>query len=299
MYANADLDNNSGSATNNTNGNSDTQDIVVDQMYAEGPLFGSVSDLGKLHVYSDNTFNTGFMMDDSISGAQFNWKISKNKNANVIANVGRYDFDHAHNTDATKNYAFDGTADFASIEFNYAPKTGLGVLAGYYDLRNIAPRDGVAFSKSQIPTGGTALNTAGNNSGIWVGGLGYTFANNVKLFGVYAKSDLDAVAGYKGDAENKAYDVTLKYGQADMKKAGSWDIYGGYRYLGDAATFHPTYDISARGTKGWHAAIDYTVAQNIITTLEYYKGKTLSADYAGNSSKADYNAIYGRVDFFF
>ena len=30
---------------------------------------------------------------------------------------------------------------------------------------------------------------------------------------------------------------------------------------------------------------------------EYYKGKKLSGDYSGND--ADYNAIYGKVDFFF
>ena len=58
-----------------------------------------------------------------------------------------------------------------------------------------------------------------------------------------------------------------------------------------------TYHISGRDTKGLEIGADYVPDKNILTMLEYYKGKRLSADYGHNP--ADYNGIYFRIEFFF
>ena len=177
-----------------------------------------------------------------------------------------------------------------SIGGHKAKDKGLSALASYYSLQNINPANGSngfsRFAKADA-----------DKTNFWVGGLGYKFDKNVQLFGLYAKSDMDEAANYNGDDQSKAYDVTLKYKGADVTKPGSYDIYATYRYLGQFATIAPTYDISARDTKGWQIGVDYAVASNVMAIVEYYKGKRLSADYNGND--ADYNAIYGRLVFFF
>jgi hypothetical protein len=119
----------------------------------------------------------------------------------------------------------------------------------------------------------------------------------LQLFGIYAKSDMDAYTAYLGDDQSKAYDMTIKYKNASLAQAGSWDIYASYRYLGQFATISPTYHISGRDTKGLEIGADYVPDKNILTMLEYYKGKRLSADYGHNPT--DYNGIYSRIEFFF
>ena len=286
-YSNSNSANNGGSTNGSTA--SDKSDTVVDRIYVQGPLFGATAKLGKLPTYSDNTFGTGMIIDDSISGAEFNWSLNKDKSAYAIATIGRYDYNAKVNANNTN--AYDGTGDYDSLEIGYKAKTkGLSGLAGYYSLHNIN-NTGTANNFSSY------AKTNEDKTSFWVGGLGYKFDKNVQLFGIYAKSNMDEKAGYLGDDQSKAYDITLKYKGADITKPGSYDIYAAYRYLGQFATIHPTYDISARGTKGWQIGTDYTVAQNILATVEYYKGKQLFADYSG--SDADYNAIYGRIDFFF
>ncbi len=289
-YSNANSANNGGSTNvTNNNGGTDKSDTVVDRIFVEGPLFGATADIGKLHAYADNTFGSGMIIDDNISGAQFKWNLGKDKNTYVIANAGRYDYNKTANTGETS--AYDGTGNYKSVEFGYAPKKGLSFLAAYYSLANI---ESSTFAKG---INGKMEKTGTDNNNILSAGLGYKFSDKVKLYGLYAKSNVDANSTYKGDSQNKAYDMTLTYGGADLQKAGTWDLYAAYRYLGAFATINPTYDISVRDTKGWQLGTDVVLAQNIEATVEYYKGKKLSGDYSGND--ADYNAIYGALQFFF
>ncbi|WP_196595341.1 S-layer homology domain-containing protein [Pectinatus frisingensis] len=299
-YSNADSANNDGStnngASNNANGGTDKSDTVVDRIYVEGPLFGADTKLGKLDTYSDDTFGSGMIIDDNISGAQFKWNMGKDKTSYVKAVVGRYDFDSASNAASAAHNAYDGTGNYGSFEAGYKPAKGLSAMAGYYTLRNIKNGD---FATGNRGDGTIDTLNKGNsdNDGIWAAGLGYKFDKNVNIYGIYAKSNLDAVTGYKGDAQDKAYDITLSYKGADASKAGSWGLYTAYRYLGQFATINPTYDASTRGTKGWEVGAQYTVAQNILATLRYYDGKDLSNDFSGY--KGDYNKLYGAVEFFF
>jgi len=288
-YSNASSANNGGSTNN---GNSDKSDTTVDKIYAEGPLFGADAKLGKLDTYSDDVFGSGLIMDDNISGAQFKWHVGdKEGNSYVKAVVGRYDFDADSNIGKTD--AFDGTGDYLSLEAGIAPKNSkLSGLLGYYTLRNIDANNAGAFAQG---IDGSMSND--DNTGIWAAGLGYAFDKNVKLYGIYAKSDMDDVAGYAGDDQSKAYDITLAYKGADMTKPGSWGAYTAYRYLGEYATIAPTYDAATRGTKGWEIGANYTVAENIVAIIRYYDGKNLSADYANND--ADFSKVYGEVDFWF
>ena len=289
-FSNIESANNGGStSTSDTNGGSDKSNTVIDRIYAEGPLFGADAKLGKLDTYSDDVFGTGMIIDDSISGAQFNWHIGdKAGKSYVKAVVGRYDYNSSANAASAANDAYDGTGDYMSLEVGLAPKDSkLSGIVGYTGFKNLDANGGGKFSTSSTD----------DSTNIWIAGAGYQFDKNVKLFGLYAKSSMDEIASYTGDDQSKAYDITLNYKGAKLDKPGSWGVYTAYRYLGEYATIHPTYDASARGTKGWEIGATYTVAQNILATLRYYDGKKLSVD-SGNND-ADYNAIYGRIEFFF
>uniref|UniRef100_UPI0018C45A6A S-layer homology domain-containing protein n=1 Tax=Pectinatus frisingensis TaxID=865 RepID=UPI0018C45A6A len=288
-YSNSASANNGGS-TNGSNA-SDKSDTTVDRIYVEGPLFGADTKLGKLDTYSDDVMGSGMIIDDNISGAQFKWNLGKNKSSYVKAVVGRYDFDPDANVGRSTSY--DGTGDYAAFEVGYKPADkGLSGVAGYYSLRNI-DRD-TTSGKAQL----SDYQKAGSdNDNIWSAGLGYKFDKNFNIYGVYAKSNLDAITGYKGDDQDKAYDITLAYKGADSAKAGTWGLYTAYRYLGEFATIAPTYDAAQRGYKGWEVGGQWTVAQNILTSLRYFKGKDLGNDSAGQD--ADFNRIYGSVEFFF
>lgn len=296
-FSDSDLANNGGSTNGSTA--SDKSDTVIDRIYAEGPLFGATAKLGKLDTYSDDVMGSGMIMDDNISGAQFKWHVGdKNGNSYVKAVVGRYDYDAAKN--AVSNKAFDGTGDYASLEVGLAPKDSklTGVL-GYYSMSNMDARRGSAvFSASQKDsTTDLAAADADDSSKIWSVGAGYKFDKNVNMYAVYSKSSMDDSSAYLGDDQSKAYDITLNYKGADMTKPGSWGLYTAYRYLGDAATVHTTYDGAQRGYKGWEIGGQLTVAENIVTTLRYFNGKELAEDY-GNQD-ANFNRIYGSVEFFF
>ncbi|WP_432748508.1 S-layer homology domain-containing protein [Pectinatus frisingensis] len=287
-YSNSDSANNGGSTNN---GDSDKSDTTVDRIYVEGPLFGADTKLGKLDTYSDDALGSGMIIDDNISGAQFKWNLGKNKDTYVKTAVGRYDYD----SEANKTTAYDGTGDYAALEVGHAAQEkGLSAVAGYYTLRNI-DRNAAKFAVDE--NGDSIAKTGSDKTGIWSAGLGYKFNKDFNLYGVYAKSDLDAVSTYKGDDQSKAYDITLAYKGADSAKAGTWGLYTAYRYLGQFATIAPTYDAAQRGYKGWEVGGQWTVAQNILTSLRYFKGKDLANDYAGQD--ADFNRIYGSVEFFF
>ncbi len=136
-----------------------------------------------------------------------------------------------------------------------------------------------------------------SNDNIWSVGAGYKFDNNVNMYAVYAKSNLDAPSTYLGDDQSKAYDITVNYKGVNPQKAGSWGAHVAYRYLGSFATIDPTYNGAQRGTKGWEIGTDYAVASNIIASLVYFDGKTLATDFGNND--ADYTKLYGNIKFMF
>ena len=291
-YNNASSSSNGGSVNgNDTNGGTDKSNTVVDQIYAQGPLFGATAKLGKLDTYSDDVMGSGLIMDDNISGAQFKWHVGdKDGNSYVKAVAGRYDFDSDSNKAYASDNVYDGTGDYFSFEVGIAPKNSkLSGLLGYYTLRNV---EAGSFASDYA---GASM-TDEDNTGIWAAGLGYQFDKNVKLYGIYAKSDMDEVASYTGDAQDKSYDIQLAYKGADMTKKGSWGAYAAYRYLGEFASIAPTYDAATRGTKGWEIGANYTVAENIVATIRYYDGKNLSAS---NATDDDFSKVYGEVDFWF
>lgn len=171
-------------------------------------------------------------------------------------------------------------------------------LAGYYTFRNLNRthdyQNGEADSHATISD---YQENSDANSNIWSAGLGYKFDKNVNLYGIYAKSNMDAFKEYIGDSQNKAYDITLQYKGAKLDQAGSYGLYVAYRYLGEFATLDPTYDSARRGYKGIDVGARWTVAKNILTSLYYFKGKDLSAKY--NEINDNFNRIYGSIEFFF
>ena len=88
-------------------------------------------------------------------------------------------------------------------------------------------------------------------------------------------------------------------GEGDEGDKGAYDVYAAYRYLGNYATFSPTWagDGSAvYGAKGWEIGTNVTFMKNMVARLSYFDGKYISKNY--NDGK-DVNQVFGEVDIFF
>ncbi|WP_196594096.1 putative porin [Pectinatus sottacetonis] len=297
----------------NARHSNDATSAEVDRLYVEGPLFGATADLGKSPVLSGSTtgIGNGMVIDDRMSGAQFTW--GANKDVKVNAGFGKYNNDNRNTTgllakDSEYNKvgydddqaSGDYEGKYGQFEVGYAPKDSkLSAVAGFYTVRKIQSIGKDLGTASGVEA---LADSKDANQNIWSAGLGYKFDKNVNLYGVYAHGDVDkfdnngTLSKYL-EGQNKAYDVTLAYKGADASKAGSWGMYTAYRYLGMGATIDPTYDGAQRGTKGWEVGANYAVAQNVLATVLYFDGKNIGLDNTDQS--ADYNKLFGQVEFFF
>ncbi len=299
-YGNANTGNDGGAGYS-----ADQDGVRVTQMNVQGNFGKTAVTAGKYEAFSDNTLGSGMVNDTYVSGIQLVQPMGKDMSLTLSGS--KIDLDAEENAQTVNNNkGTNGTGTFASAELGYAPANSkFKAIAGYYTLRGTKD---AAFTSFINATGdattkpaGAALTTSEANGNvsdnIWSAGMGYQFNKNVGMYGIYAKSNLDSAKGYKGDDQSKAYDITVSYKGADKTVPGSWGAYVAYRYLGAYASIDPTYDINLSNTKAWTIGTTYTIAQNVQTTLEYAKGKTLSNNFGGND--ADYNALYGAVDFYF
>ena len=91
---------------------------------------------------------------------------------------------------------------------------------------------------------------------------------------------------------DKAGSVELQYKGADLKDAGSWGAYLGYRHLGENVTIETAYDDADAGQKGLVAGIEYVFAQNLVGSLLYFDGKDMKTD-------TDADTVYTSLKFKF
>ena len=257
-------------AANDTKDN----DATVDRAYVNGPLFGTNFTAGKFGVFAAQ----GLYLDDRMTGAQ---AVFGSDVFTTTVYGGRYDSDPTHNYDYKGN-AKDITAELYGVQFDYAPTDKLALNAGYTQLTGIDKNE--VNSDGTTKVGDSFVIGNDDSLGIWSVGGSYAFDKNVALAGQYAESDADNF--------EKAGTVELQYKGANPADAGSWGAYLGYRHLGGNVAFAATYDDASSDQKGYVVGASYVPAENIIATLRYFDGKTLSTD-------QDASKFFGEVEFFF
>ena len=129
-------------------------------------------------------------------------------------------------------------------------------------------------------------NMLGDN-GVWSVQATYDFGN-ASLGAIFLKSDvdIDKLGAFipNTNASKKGIVVTATYGEAQAAKPGSWGLTAKYYNQGVGTFIAHTMDGRAQdfldeGFKGWSIAGDYTIAKNMIATVEYFdlKGKETGA----------------------
>ena len=258
-----------GGTDSNSNG-----DAYLDQAYVTGTYGNTQIDLGKFPVYTEQ----GLILDQNLSGGQVTFHTGKLTSA---LTAGRYNFNNKSDWDfndlASAGSSYK-TGSYQGVNFTYKANKAFSFAAGYSHLND---RD-----LSTQAFGGTAYGA--NAANIWDIGMTYNFNDSLRLSGAYAKNN-------EGDVDGKfkkAYNVELAYKTATPENAGSFGLYAAYRYLGNTAVLHPTFDGASIGQKGWEFGAQYTFTKNVMGTLRYFTGKDIATD-------KDASKLFGRVEFFF
>ena len=227
-------------------------------------------------------------------GDYTNFQVRVGKFGNKIANDVVYD-DNFSGIDATFGKDLKATVAFGRINAELVDSptispalveasTMYGIGLNYDAGRKLTAR--AAYQHFTLGTN----NVDSNGDNVWSVGAGYKFDKNVALDATYAHA-----SNVNDNIQNTAFAYTLNYKGAEAANKGSWGAWLGYRYLGEAAALHPTYDVVASGRKGWEIGVKYVPMKNVLAQLQYGKGDVMrNAD-----GQKGYNTIFGRVEFFF
>ena len=244
----------------------DSGSMSLARAYADGTYGKFNVKLGKQDLYSGA--DDGLTMDTAISGATVSFgNVVKAKIA-----AGRVSDDSVSHKDDRSN-GTDTVANYQGIDLTY----GMGKLTagvGYQQINNDVFK-AASYSK----------NADSDKARIWSVGGKYVFDKNVALKGSYAQNT-------EADYHHKAASVELDYKGAKKSDMGSWGAYVAYRHLGKNVSYAPTYNVLGRDQKGWAVGTSYTLFKNVMTKLEYFKGKDITAD--KNAS-----TLFARVQFSF
>ncbi|WP_303017377.1 S-layer homology domain-containing protein [uncultured Mitsuokella sp.] len=244
-------------------------DVTLARVYAQGDYKNFQVKLGKQALFSTET--NGLILDDDFSGAQ----VTFGKDFKTTLEAGRWDLDRANDIVSAAAAKKDSAANYQGIAFGYAPsKLTLGAAYRHFGSNAFTEVDTYKNGKS-----------TSDDANIWSVGAGYKFDKNWNLEGAFAKND-------EADNYETAHNIQLSYKGADKVNAGTWGMYGAYRYLGENVAFAPTYDTFMNNTKGWEVGADYTPFHNVYTAISYFDGKQLVND-------KDAKLLFGRVSYFF
>ena len=199
---------------------------------------------------------------------------------------------------------YDDTAEFVSA--SYGKDVKLTVYAGqptdydYDDFYGASLSGNVgklalsagydAFKDSLAGT----VAAKGEDNNVWNVGAKYAFDKNVSLNAMYLSSDVDVADKYDTDG----YVVGLDYKGAKAKVAGSWGVWGKY-YDQGVGTFvaHTMKNgdwgaFANEGFKGYNVGASYTVAKNMVYSLDYF-------DLEGKDSDVTDRVIWSRLQIAF
>ena len=252
------------------NGNDDNDDSIgswnnatSNNVFVEGPLFGADAKIGKFDVFTNNY---GYVMDDPMTGAQFNWSGDKYK---ATLRAGRLN----DSDNLGIGIAEGETADTQSLEFTYALSDKANVNAAYYNVSNITPVDA-------------------DDLHIWTLGFDAKLSQDWGLNAVYAGSNIDGKYDVNNDYKDNGYSVNLVYKAADIKEVGSYDIWLGYRNTPKYTQISTT-NFGGKDLKGWEFGFDYVPAENIQFQARYFDAEDIY-----NSDKTN-KLVRAQVEFMF
>ena len=263
----------------------DSKEFNLYHLYVSGNYGNMTYNLGKVPFWTEQ----GLIADDEFTGAQI---IAETGKLTTQLNAGRINNETNLMSEDTGNRTSDFKdtrhGDIYSIGFTYKadPKFSLGTGYYYYKNKNLkngmdAFKDGKTYGEDHVA--------------LWELGGTYNFNDKLSLAGVYAGNP----DGNQDSDLSHAYSAQLQYGEGDEGDKGAYDVYAAYRYLGNYATFSPTWagDGSAvYGAKGWEIGTNVTFMKNMVARLSYFDGKYISKNY--NDGK-DVNQVFGEVDIFF
>ena len=241
--------------------------------YADGSYDKFNVKLGKMPLFS--TADDGLVVDSFFSGAQ----VSFGNKLKATIEAGRWDLSNANKGIGA---ATDKAANYQGLDLGYAAGN-LSVGASYRQFSS----DAFKFANR--------YNTSGeleDKATIWSIGGKYRFDKNLALAGAYAQNT-------KADELKKSGSVELDYKGTKNSDMGSWGAYLAYRHVGANVSLASTYSTdhlgnghTLYGTKGIDLGIGYVPFKNVLTQLQYFRGKELVTD-------DKVQTLYGRVSFFF
>ena len=240
--------------------------------FAEGTYDKFKLSVGRMPFYSD--VDDGLVMDDFFSGAQ----VVVGSKIRLKAEAGRWDLNSANDT-VNVNLGNDDAANYQGFELSYDTGSKFMVGGSYRHFNSSG------FKNSNSVNGGR-YNLNGkvqDDADIWSAGIGYKFDKNFKIFYSYAQNPT-------ADDYNHSYNAQINYKGAN-KKAGSWGASVAYRYIGNNASFMPTYDVAPSNDKGLDIGLTWSPFDNSLTAVSYFKGKSLVND-------KDTEILWGRISLF-
>ena len=242
--------------------------LIVDRAWVTGSYGAMTYDLGKFPLYTDQ----GLVFDNMVSGARVT--VGHKKFTGAFT-AGRYSIGPdgrwssvlgfaAGGSQLADSLSYDAAASFQGLSLYYAPTGRFNTALGFYRVTN---RTGL----SENYAGGLYKDT---DADIWNIGIGGNLSDRLRFEAGYAWNTQGEISStYK-----HAYNLGLFYGNADQHYAGSFTLYGAYRYIAQAAVLAPTYEGAAYGLRGWEIGGQYAIAPNILGTLRYFKGRQVMAD---------------------
>ena len=177
-------------------------------------------------------------------------------------------------TEAAANTEWDDTSDEAwGVNVDFALGHSTNLFGGYTDISLKEDEDyGKIFNDDNVK--------------ITNAGLKFGITDDVALTGGYLHTNAD-------DNENGWYAILGLWG-ADYKKPGSFGFQANYYYQPAASAQSHTMngdvisqDLWADGFKGYSVSASYTVAKNMMATVEYYDLK--SREDSGTKNKMVYS----------
>ena len=251
--------------------------VSLKYAFAEGNYDKFNVKLGKMLLYS--AADEGLILDDFFSGAQ----VSFGNKLKATLEAGRWDLKAGNNAlDAGVALDGDRAASYQGIDLGYAAgKISAGV--AYRQFSSDAFKRMAYYNKAGEQE---------DKAAIWSIGGKYRFDKNLAIAGAYAQNA-------KAEELKKAGSVEIDYKGTKNSDMGSWGAYVAYRHLGANVAFAPTYStdhltngVTSYGTKGVDLGIGYVPFKNVLTQVQYFRGKELIS---GNKAQT----LYGRVSFFF
>lgn len=242
-------------------GNTGEEDTKLNQAWVNGKLGGLKVVAGK----TDLTLANGNLYDDTAEYVG----ISYGKEIKLNAYWGQ-----------PVDYGYD---EFWGI--NASSKLGkLGLSAGYDQFKDALK------AATIVGDGDTNAAKEGADNGVWNVTASYGFDKNVKLSATYLHSDLDSkdvnmLAGVT-DVDTDGYVISLGYKGAKANQVGSWGANANYYNQGVGTFVAHTMNtgdwgyLYREGFKGYSVGANYTLAKNIVYSLNYYdlEGKETSTD---------------------